>query len=108
MLMLWGMLIATNQVVEWVTEPYRITAHIASELIVAVFLIAGGSLSLRKNKIGIVVQLIAMGMLMNSVLNAGGYYLQKGEIAMTIMFAVLLFITLIFIIYHMIKSHEHN
>lgn len=96
MVAMWSMLLATNQVAEIHTEPIRIIAHIASELITAILLIVGGFVSLRKIKWGFSVHALSLGMLFYSVMTAGGYYMQFDEYAMSMMFACLTIATVFF------------
>lgn len=106
-ILLWTMLLATGQVTELKTEPIRILFHIISELITAIFLVFGGILLIKKVKIGKYIHFISLGMLFYSVLNAEGYYIQFGDVAMTVMFTCLTVATTIFIISAIIGSiHE--
>ncbi len=98
MITMWALLLMTNQVTELHTEPVRITTHIASEFITAILLILGGITSLQKVKWGLRVHTFSLGMLLYSVLTAGGYYLQLGELAMSAMFACLFAATVVFFI----------
>jgi hypothetical protein len=41
MIAMWSMLLITGQVTELHTEPYRITAHLLSEFMTALFLLIG-------------------------------------------------------------------
>lgn len=97
MIVIWSILLLSGQVLELTTEPFRIIAHIFSELITAVFLIVGGILSIKQTLNANAVHLISLGMLFYSVLTAGGYYLQKGDMVMTTMFAALIVLTSVFI-----------
>ena len=76
MLGMWGMLLFTGQVKEVDTEPFRIAAHLFSEGITATLLILGGLLSLEHSSCGEKLHFVSLGMLLYSVLTAGGYYLQ--------------------------------
>jgi hypothetical protein len=94
---MWAMLLITGQVIEIATEPFRITAHLFSEAITAASLILGGLLSLRHRDWGERLHLVSLGMLLYSVLTAGGYYLQLNNRAMIIMFGTLIIATAVFI-----------
>lgn len=104
MLIMWCMLLATNQVPEVVTEPYRIVLHILSELITAVMLIAGGVKSIKERTHSNILNNVALGALLYSVLNAAGYYLQKGDYAMLGMFGVFTVMSLYFILSSMLSN----
>jgi hypothetical protein len=97
MLGMWGMLLFTGQVKEIGTEPFRIAAHLLSEGINAILLIVGGLLSLKHSIPGERLQFVSLGMLLYSVLTAGGYYLQLNNVAMTMMFGMLFLATVILI-----------
>ncbi|SCZ81113.1 hypothetical protein [Acidaminobacter hydrogenoformans] len=96
MISMWGVLFVTGQIQELNTEPLRISAHILSEGLTAIALLAGGILSLKGHDLGKRMHLISLGMLMYSVLTAGGYYLQLNDLAMTGMFGVLFVATVVF------------
>jgi hypothetical protein len=98
MLGMWGMLLFTGQVEEIGTEPFRIAAHLFLEGITAILLILGGLLSLKHSSRGERLHFISLGMLLYSVLTAGGYYLQLNNVAMTMIFGMLFLATVVFII----------
>lgn len=98
MIALWVMLLNTNQIPELATEPYRIAAHIISEIITALLLLSGGILSFLHKPFGNILRSVALGALLYSVFTAGGYYLQLSNIAMALMFAVLFALTAVCIV----------
>ncbi len=98
MIALWVMLLTINQVPELAKEPYRIAAHIISEIITALLLIAGGILAFQKKPLGGFLRSMGLGALLYSVFTAGGYYLQLGNTAMTAMFACLFVLTVVCIV----------
>lgn len=89
---LWIMLISTGQVPEFSTAPVEILLHIAAEGIMSVVLLIAGIMLLKNRQQAMKVFLIGDGMLLYSVINSSGYYLQRGEPAMPIMFLVLMLI----------------
>ena len=105
MLGMWGMLLFTGQVKEVDTEPFRIAAHLFSEGITAILLILGGLLSLMHSNRGERLHFVSLGMLLYSVLTAGGYYLQLNNVAMTAMFGLLFVTTVVFIISKLPKGN---
>lgn len=105
MIILWCMLLFTDQVNELTVEPYRIIAHLLSEFITAVMLIAGGIIIIRSKKDNILSN-IALGALLYSVLTAGGYYLQKGDVVMILMFSIFTLITAFFIFDSVLIKHS--
>lgn len=92
MLVLWCMLLITGQVSELATEPYRITAHLSSEVLTALMLIGGGVIAVKTKQDNVLLN-TAMGALLYSVLTAGGYYLQKGNTTMIVLFGILTALT---------------
>lgn len=97
MIGMWSMLLATGQVSELKTEPYRIAAHLFSELLTAGLLIIGGIAVLNKKPWGNVLHFVSLGALLYSVFTAGGYYLQLGNVPMTLMFSCFFVVTVFFI-----------
>ena len=86
----WGFFLATGQVPELQTEPYRIAFHLAAELITAAGLVVAGVALLRRLAWGAASYLFFAGMLVYSVIASPGYFAQQGQWALVGMFAVLL------------------
>jgi hypothetical protein len=103
MILMWTALMLTGQIAELASEPYRILAHIFSEILTAVLLIAGG-VGILKRKRDVVLSNVALGALLYSVLTAGGYYLQKNDVGMTAFFAVLTLATISILAFTLIKA----
>lgn len=91
---LWVMLISTGQVPYLDTPQLEIKIHIATELITAWSLILGGVSILKDWKMKRFLPYVSQGMLLYSILNSSGYYLDLGETGMALMFASLLVCTL--------------
>ncbi len=108
MLGIWGMLLSTGQVTELNTEPYRIAAHIISEVITAGLLICGGIAVLCKKMWGKIIHHVSLGALLYSVFTAGGYYLQNGNVPMVLMFDCFFILTALFIIIPVVKPGNEN
>lgn len=104
MLGMWGMLLFTGQVKEIGTEPFRIAAHLFSEGVTAILLILGGLLSLLHSNRGERLHFVSLGMLLYSVLTAGGYYLQLNNVAITMMFGMLFVATGVFIVSNLMRK----
>jgi hypothetical protein len=84
-LLMWVFILAGGQIEEGRTE---MIFHLLSELVMAALCILGGILLFkRKNRF---VLIAAHAMVVYSVLNAAGFYLQKGEVSMSWMFGALL------------------
>jgi len=89
MIIMWCLLLVTGQVPEVATEPFRIAAHIMAEVTAALLLIAGGFASIRDNSRDSVLNSVALGALLYSVVSSSGYYIQQGGYAMVVMFGVI-------------------
>lgn len=81
----------------------ELTFHLLSEFIMAVLCLFSGILILGNKPIGKLLNVLGLGMVIYSVLNAAGYYGESNELQMMIMFLVLLILTSI-AIFFTIKS----
>lgn len=86
----WIFFLATGQVPELQSEPWRIALHLAAEFITAAGLIVAGVAVLRRTAWGSKVYLFFVGMLAYSVIASPGYFAQQGQWALVVMFAILL------------------
>ena len=87
---LWLMLIFTNQVAEFSTEPLSIIMHLVAEMGMGLLLILSGFAALRQRKNWRQLAILSLGALVYSVLNSSGYYLQQGQFVMPIFFLLIL------------------
>ena len=90
----WGFFLATGSVPELQTAPLEIATHLTAEGAMALALIASGLGLLRRLPWARRIYPVAGGMLLYSVVNSSGYFLQSGQWPLVIMFAVLLVLTL--------------
>ena len=90
----WVVFLVKKLVPELETEPIRIRFHIAAELVTAIALVVGGWGLLTKSSWGAQVYLLSMGMLIYTVIENPGYFVQRREWAMVGVFAVVLLLTL--------------
>lgn len=90
-LLQWIFFLATGSVPELQTAPWEITHHISAELILALALLAGGIATLKSKRWGEKILLLGLGMAIYSEINSPGYFAQRGQWALVVMFAVLLF-----------------
>jgi hypothetical protein len=95
MLAMWGFFIATGQVPELKTEPFRIYFHLAAELLTALGLIVGGIGLLRRLARATTIYFVAAGMALYSLIVSPGYYAQQGQWIYVVMFSVLVLLTLV-------------
>ncbi len=98
MLAMWVMFYVTDGIPELITKPMEIYIHIFAEAVTALMLIAAGYGLLRELKWGVRLYLIASGMLLYTLINSSGYFIQNGDVAMVTMFFVLTIITLFLLI----------
>ncbi|MBN2504725.1 MAG: hypothetical protein JXB20_05210 [Bacilli bacterium] len=92
---LWTMLIGTDQVPEFETEPVGIAFHIAIEVMMGIMAILSGIALLRKYKHRASLTIFTGGMLAYSVVNSSGYYGDSGQYAMISIFSVVLLVVII-------------
>jgi hypothetical protein len=91
----WAFFLATGQVPELHTEPWRIALHLAAEFITAIGLIVAGYGVLHHTGWGKTAFLLFSGMLCYSVIASPGYFAQAGQWALVAMFAVLFILALV-------------
>ncbi|MDW7674260.1 MAG: hypothetical protein SCK28_06990 [Bacillota bacterium] len=103
---IWAMLYLNNEIPELNITPIAITMHLAAEILTALLLIVGGIGLLLKRWWGYQIYLFSMGMLVYTLIQSPGYYAEKGNLAFVIMFAVILIISLSFLMLSFMKK-EH-
>jgi membrane protein implicated in regulation of membrane protease activity len=86
----------------------ELSFHLASEFLMATFCIVSGILVLRRKHPGRLFNMAALGMMIYSVLNAAGYYGERGEKAAMIMFIVVAFLSLVVFMLHFPAEKEHQ
>lgn len=86
----------------------ELSFHLASEFLMATLLIVSGILVLRRKHPGRLINMAALGMLIYSVLNAAGYYGDKGETPALIMFNVIAVLTLVLFVLHFPAEEERR
>ena len=91
----WSVSLFTKRVPELKTEPFRIAFHLAGEFLTALALIASGIGLLADAAWGRATYLVSAGMLLYTIIVSPGYFAQKREWPMVIMFAVLLVLALL-------------
>lgn len=90
---MWAVSLARNQVPELATKPWEIRTHITAEWIMAVTMLGGGVTSLAGIVGGRPILLLGLGMTLYSIVNSAGYYLQRRQMPLVLMFGVLLIVT---------------
>lgn len=94
MFTMWGFFLATGQVPELQTEPFRISFHLAGEFLTALILFIGGFGLLKNYKRATTIYFFGAGMLLYSLIVSPGYYAQQGQWAFVVLFSVLIILTL--------------
>lgn len=102
---MWLMILSGTTLPEGRTE---LSFHLASEFLMATFCIVSGILILRRKHPGRLFNMAALGMMIYSVLNAAGYYGERGEKAAMIMFIVVTFLTFVVFMLHFPEEKEHQ
>lgn len=89
-LLQWVFFLTTGSVPELKTAPWEIGHHMTAELLLAFTLLAGGITTLRSIGWGEKILLVALGMAVYSEINSPGYFAQREQWALVVMFAILL------------------
>jgi len=106
MVAMWSVFAVMGQIPELDTSPKEIAFHLAAEFLTAFALIAGGlGLALRRSW-GYAVNLVALGMLAYTVIVSPGYYAQTGDYAFVGMFAVLMALTMLFMVVSLLRKND--
>ena len=87
---LWIIILSGEELPEGKTE---LTLHLFAEFLMAAVCVVSGILLLRRNFLGGPLNLIGLGMVVYSVLNAAGYYGQRNQTPLMIIFLVLFALT---------------
>lgn len=88
-LLMWTFILVSKDIEEGKRE---MLFHLFSEVLMAVLSITSGFVLLKKGKSNLIIA--AHAMVIYSVLNAAGYYLEKGEQLMTSLFLILFLLSL--------------
>jgi hypothetical protein len=94
MLALWAWFWATGAIPEMTTKPWEIAMHLTAEFTTAGLLIASGIGLLLETQWAMQVNVFASGMLVYSLIQSPGYYLQKNAMVYVVLFAAAFLITL--------------
>ncbi len=84
---MWGAILASSALPE---GPVELTFHLISETLMALAALASGILILRGRRYGKMTGVAAHGMVIYSVLNAAGYYAERGERLLPALFILLM------------------
>ena len=95
---MWIMLISTGQVPYLDTPQVEIKLHIITEVATAFSLILGGVSIIKEWAVRHTLPYVSHGMLLYTIMNSSGYYIDLGDTAMVAMFSVLLVCTIVSLI----------
>jgi hypothetical protein len=106
----WTMLLMTGNDPQLQNEletiPASITMAIISDMLTGAALLAGGIGLLVSREWSVKVFLLSMGFLFYSVINAAGFYGQRGDIVFVIMFTVIFVMAVVFTVMAVRKNVE--
>jgi hypothetical protein len=91
----WAFFLASGQVPELQTEPFRIAFHLLGEGVTATALIVSGISLLRRKTWAGELAFASLGMLTYTVLVSPGYFAELGQWPLVGIFGVLLLLTLV-------------
>lgn len=98
MIGMWIMFYATGNIPELDTEPVRISMHILAEVITAIILIIAGVGLLAGIKWAREIYFLSMGMLIYTLIQSPGYFMEMKEYGFVVMFGIMLAISILMII----------
>jgi hypothetical protein len=86
----WIFSLVSRKVPEIVTETRAIGFHLAAEFLTAAVLIIAGIALLAQSLLGYPLALLALGMLVYTSINSAGYFAQRGQWLVVMMFGGIL------------------
>ena len=95
---LWVTLLRNGSVDELESAPNEIVMHIGAETLTALALVASAAALIADVQHAMSLWFLGMGMLIYTLINSSGYYLQRGERPILMMFGALLLISLTLIV----------
>lgn len=107
MIGMWIMFYATGSIPELESKPIEIAMHLLAEFATAILLIVGGIGLLQVKKWRYQIYFVSIGMLLYTLPNSSGYFMESREYGLVIMFGVFLFATLALLI-NMVKVANSN
>lgn len=98
MVSMWTGLLLTGQVPGLMSPQLEIRIHIITEMLTAGALIVGGVSVIKEWIVLRDLHLVSHGMLIYAVLNSSGYYIDRNEFTIIVLFAIILVGTLLSLI----------
>jgi len=87
---MWIMILLKQETPEGKTE---MSFHLLSEFLMALFCLISGFMLITYHRRGRLLNILGLGMVLYSVLNAAGYYGERDNLAMMLMFILLSLLT---------------
>ena len=108
MIAMWTSFYFANAIPELKTEPIRIGLHITAEIATGVSLIIGAFRLYKNREWGVKAFLVSMGMLLYTSIVSPGYYAERGVMEFVLIFAILIIVSVAFVILSFIKTREFH
>lgn len=96
---MWIQIILNESIPEGKTE---ITFHLVSEFLMALLCIVSGIMLIKEKLKGKITNVAAHAMMLYSLINAAGYYAEKGENSLVAIFIILAILSLLIIFFQII------
>jgi hypothetical protein len=100
---MWSVFALTNQIPELKTGLIEIIYHLIGEFLTGIILIISGIGLFKQNKWSFHLFMVSLGMLFYTTIVSAGYYIDKSELSIVIMFSFLQILTFLFIIMGIVK-----
>lgn len=94
-ILVWIFMLLSDNVPELSINPASIYFHIAAEVVMAVLLLISGFGLLYRLKWSVNLFILSSGFLIYSLINVSGYYINKENLAVIIIFAISIVLTLV-------------
>lgn len=98
---MWTMILLTQNPPEGKTE---LVFHLFSEFLMALVCLVSGILLLRNKPFARLLNILGLGMVIYSVLNAAGYYGEQKQLPMMILFIALFIVTLTSLLFQLFNK----
>jgi hypothetical protein len=89
-ILMWTVILLRQEIPEGKIEMFY---HLFSEFLMAILCVVSGILFLFNYKIAKLLNILGLGMVIYSVLNAAGYYSERENVPMILMFTILFLLT---------------
>lgn len=102
-IVMWIQIIMNESIPEGKTE---MSFHLFSEFLMALLCLLSGFLLIKQKPKGQITNATAHAMVIYSLINAMGYYAERNEKSMVVLFIILAFLSIIILFYHLIISNS--